>query len=79
MKILLNWFKINSLKANPEKFQFMIMGKGRHKPMVLEINSFIIKEATSVKLLGITIDNCLTFSKYIDDICRVANYKLLEN
>ena len=28
MKILLNWFKINSMKPNPKKFQFMILGKG---------------------------------------------------
>ena len=27
MKILLKWFRINSLQANPSKFQFMILGK----------------------------------------------------
>ena len=27
MKILLKWFRINSLQANPGKFQFMILGK----------------------------------------------------
>ena len=27
MKILLTWFKIKSLQANPNKFQFMILGK----------------------------------------------------
>ena len=26
MKILLKWFRINSLQANPGKFQFMILG-----------------------------------------------------
>ena len=26
-KILLKWFRINSLQANPGKFQFMILGK----------------------------------------------------
>ena len=26
-KTTLKWFRINSLKANPEKFQFMILGK----------------------------------------------------
>ena len=24
--IVLNWFKVNSLKANPKKFQFMVLG-----------------------------------------------------
>ena len=27
MKTILKWFRINSLKANPGKFQFMIHGK----------------------------------------------------
>ena len=27
VKILLKWFRINSLQANPGKFQFMILGK----------------------------------------------------
>ena len=27
MKILLKWFRMNSLQANPGKFQFMILGK----------------------------------------------------
>ena len=27
LKILLKWFRINSLQANPEKFQFMILEK----------------------------------------------------
>ena len=28
MKILLDWFKINSMKPNPKKFQFMVASKG---------------------------------------------------
>ena len=27
LKILLKWFRINSLQTNPGKFQFMILGK----------------------------------------------------
>ena len=27
MKVLLKWFRINVLQANPGKFQFMILGK----------------------------------------------------
>ena len=33
-KSILNWFRLNSLKANPGKFQFMILGdKSHHKPL----------------------------------------------
>ena len=31
MKILLKWFRINSLRANPGKFQFMILGEKKSK------------------------------------------------
>ena len=32
---LLYWFKINSMKANPEKFQFMILSKKSYQPQKL--------------------------------------------
>ena len=76
MKILLNWFKINSMKPNPKKFQFMILGKGSRLPVILNINNIKIRESQKVILLGLTIDNCLTFKDHIDTLCRNASYKL---
>ena len=32
------WFKQNSMKANPKKFQFMILGKTSRQPIMLNIN-----------------------------------------
>ena len=40
------------------------------------INSTEIEETKKVVLLGITIDNLLTFNEHIDNLCRTANYKL---
>ena len=76
MKILLNWFKINSMKPNPKKFQFMIVGKGSRLPAKLNINKIKIRESQKVMLLGFTIDNCLTFKDHIDTLYRDASYKL---
>ena len=76
MKVILHWFKVNSLKANPEKFDFMIMGKRSTSNETLNINSININESSSVKLLGITLDNSLKFSNHIDNICRTSNFKL---
>ena len=39
MKIVLKWFRINSLQANPSKFQFMILGKKKQNSVKLIINS----------------------------------------
>ena len=76
MKILLKWFRINSLKANPDKFQFMILGKKKRNRVKLMINSTEIGESKKVVLLGITIDNLLTFNEHNDKLCRtgIINY-----
>ena len=76
MKILLNLFKINSMKPNPKKIQFMILGKGARLPVILNINDIKIRESQKVILLGLTIDNCLTFKDHIDALCCNATYKL---
>ena len=76
LKILLKWFRINSLQANPGKFQFMILGKKKRNSVKLIINTTEIEESRKVVLLGITIDNLLIFNEHIDNLCRTANYKL---
>ena len=76
LKILLKWFRINSLQANPGKFQWKILGKKKRNSVKLIINTTEIEESKNVVLLGITIDNLLTFNEHIDNICRTANYKL---
>ena len=76
MKILLKWFRINTLQANPGKFQFKILGKKNRNSVKLIINSIEIEESEKVVLLGITTDDLLTFNEHIDNLCRTANYKL---
>ena len=76
MKILLFWFKVNSLKANPGKFQFMILTRKQYDTQEMLINTITVKETNEVKLLGIAIDKSLSFKNHIDNLCRTANYKL---
>ena len=73
---VLKWFKVNSMKANPQKFQFMILGKSTSQTIILNINSIKIRESQNVELLGLTIDNRLTFKDHINMLCRRASYKL---
>ena len=52
MENVYEWFVHNSMKANPDKFQFITLGNtGSHK---LQIGDIAIKSASSVTLLGIT-------------------------
>ena len=76
MRNLLYWFKINSLKANPGKFQFMIPGKKNRLKYSLKIGSKTVKESDEVELLGITIDKALSFKRHIKNLCRTAQCKL---
>ena len=65
-KSILNWFRLNSLKANPGKFQFMILGDKSHHKHVLKINSVKIEASDGVLLLGITIGKKLTFKQHVE-------------
>ena len=75
-QIILNSFKNNYLKANPEKFQFMVLGDKHSKQYKLKISGSTIYSPKSVKLLGITIDKKLNFNCHIENICNAASYKL---
>ena len=76
LKNFLYWFEVNLLKANPGKFQFMILGDKKNNTFVLNIHDKEIKNSSKVELLGITVDSQLKFKNHIDNLCRKASYKL---
>ena len=68
------WFQQNSLVANPEKFQLMFIGTKESKSIFL--NNIEIKASERIELLGLLIDNKLTFKQHVSKICKNANNKL---
>ena len=68
-KLLLNndltWFEINSMKANPKKFPFMILRKTKRPKHNLLFDSNVIKESADVELLGLLIIIISNFEKHI--------------
>ena len=76
LRNVLDRFKINSFKANPGKFQFMVLGVKNVAPFNLNVNGKIIPSSNEVNLLGITIDNQLKFKKHIEVLCKKVSYKL---
>ena len=68
---LISWFEKNFMKANPEKFQAICVGKKSND----NIKSFTIGDTDitcddNVTLLGINIDFMLKFDDHVSDICR---------
>ena len=76
LRNVLDWFKINSMKANPGKFQFMVLEVKNIVHFTINVNAKIIPCSNEVKLLGITIDNELKFKKHIEDLCKKIPYDL---
>ena len=74
MENVYEWFVYDSIKANPDRFLFIITGNtGSH---TLQIDNKTIKAASSVALLGITIDSKLNFKEHINNIVKKEYYKL---
>ena len=72
-KSMFDWFENNGMRANPEKSDLILT-----KPNTIEtqICGETINSTEIVKLLGINIDNKLTFEQHVDSLCNKASQKL---
>ena len=73
-KLLCEWFANNGLKANPDKFHLILNVK--RNDIFIEIQQFKILNSNSQKLLGIKVDNNLSFDDHARDLCNKASQKL---
>ena len=72
IKTAISWFQSNEMIVNPGKFQGIIIDKKKqdHTGEYIIIDQKNIKTSSSVKLLGVQIDDKLNFNLYITKICR---------
>ena len=76
-QILISWFDQNLMKANPDKFQAICIGKKTHDNIEsFQIGQTNIKCDDSVTLLGINIDYMLKFDAHVSEICKKASKQL---
>ena len=61
-KEVFNWFCMNYLKVNPGKFQLLLTSKDEAS---IKIDDTDIKSSSFKKLLGVIIDNKLTFNEHV--------------
>ena len=64
----------NGLKANPDKFHLILSEPCTEYSVRIE--DFIIPNSNNKKLLGVTIDNKLTFDEHVNSLCDKASQKL---
>ena len=72
--LLLNWMRNNGLKANPNKFHLML--SENNDQYSVNIDTLQVTNSKNNKLLGIKIDNKMTFNDHVSDICTKASQKL---
>ena len=74
-EILENWFYDNYMVLNPRKCEFMGFGKTNENE-VFTYHEIRLKKTTPKKLLGITIDEHLSFNEHLTNVCKRASRKL---
>ena len=75
--LLIKWFADNHMKANPDKFQAIAVGKRtKDENVTFKLDDNIIKCEEHVKLLGVTIDFQLNFDLHISNVCKKASRQL---
>ena len=73
---ILKWLKVNSLEPNPGKFQFIILGTNTDIKVNLFLDENKIQKSQEVVLLGINVDDKLSFKMHVVNNFRKAKYKL---
>ena len=73
----IEWFKLNMMEANPDKFQVMLLSKKEtNSSFHLDVNGSTLIGESNVKLLGITIDSQMKFVNHTNILCSKAARQL---
>ena len=72
--LFINWFNSNDMIVNPDKFQAIIINRHKKGDQMysLNINNTQIETSSEVNLLGIEIDNNLSFNNHIHNLTKTA-------
>ena len=73
-KILIKWFRDNYFQLNADKCHLLI--SNHSKDILINVEDEIIECSSSVKLLGVTIDNKLNFDEHVSKLCKKASQKI---
>ena len=74
----INWLHNNKMIVNRDKFQEFLLDKrdSDNTNVELKIGNEKIKSTLSVKLLGVHIDDKLSFNRHINKLCKSVGNQL---
>ena len=68
------WYNNNLLQGNFSKYQVMRLGpRNWHKDLHIVINDTVIDKKPEITFLGVTLDDQLSFSSHVSNVCRKAS------
>ena len=81
VKSLQHWFSVNSLKMNADKTCFILLGTPksieRTSEFALQVNDSYIRPQKKIKMLGVLLDQTLSWEPHISSIIRRTNAILI--
>ncbi len=67
----MSWFEENHRRVNPEKFNYIVFGKNTDVTGIM-LDNHLIEPVNKIKILGLTLDNKLTFDSHKSTLCQKA-------
>ena len=71
---MVEWFEINAVQANPDKFQGMLLKDAKTVgDFTITVEGTEIAFVSEINALGVWIDDQLSFNAHVDRICTKAS------
>ena len=70
------WFDNNYMCANPDKFQSIILSRDGQQSLSISVQDNTILSDTTIKVLGVTLDNRLKFDNHVSSLCIKASRQI---
>jgi len=81
---LIEWTELNHMSLHPKKSKFMLITTRQKRqnfssdPYPISINGETLEEAVCHKILGIVVDNNLSWSNHISTMCKTLSKKIYQ-
>jgi hypothetical protein len=76
-----HWLDLNGLSMNPDKTEAVVIGTGARQRTEGPVNTVdlgcaSVSPASSVRSLGVTVDDTLSFNDHVDNVCKSCTFHI---